>query len=69
MGTRELYWNLCTYDPRYPLYAETYGGEAEEHRPKPRRKGCCCDPCFQGRDVLAVRVLALEAEAREAQRR
>jgi len=47
----EVRGNLCWYDPQHPYYLDNEDGRA------PREKGCPCDPCFYGRDRLAVALL------------
>jgi hypothetical protein len=47
--------NLCIYDERSPYRLDL---DPEFIEP-PRDKRCCCDPCFQGRDKLAMAMLAL----------
>ncbi len=49
----ELHARLCWYDPRNP------DSHRDEGSPPPRRPGCACDPCFYGRDRLAVTALEL----------
>ena len=51
--------SLCTKDPRYTYYADTY--DPEDH-PVPR-VDCCCDNCHYGRDELALHILELLEDA------
>ena len=44
--------HLCWYDPRNPSYTLRDCGYRS-----PRKPGCLCDPCFEGRDRLAGRLL------------
>jgi hypothetical protein len=53
----DIYWSLCSKDPRHPLFKDIYGDE--EPPPVPRDKPCYCDSCFRGKDKLAVEILRL----------
>jgi hypothetical protein len=53
----EVRAHLCWYDPRSP-YVPAPRGDGDEI-PAPRHVGCGCDPCFQGRDKLAVEIIRL----------
>jgi hypothetical protein len=48
--------HLCWYDPASWDYAEVLDS------PQPRDEMCACDPCYTGRDAVAVALLELEAE-------
>lgn len=56
MNKQEIFENLCTKDPRYPMYQDIYGHDDEVPEP---RKDCACDNCFYGRDRLAIEILKL----------
>ena len=58
MDKQEIFENLCTKDPRYPMYQDIYGYEDDDDVPEPR-KDCACDNCFYGRDRLALEILKL----------
>lgn len=60
MKQEDIFWNLCTKDPRHPLFPDVYGDE--DSPPTPREKGCCCDSCFYGRDRLAMEILKLQEQ-------
>lgn len=48
--------HLCWFDPR----SINYSAADDEHEGgpyPPRQLGCACDPCFHGRDRLAVLIL------------
>ncbi len=49
MDIKEIKENLCYYDKRNPMsdINEGYG----------KKKVCCCDNCFYGRDKLAKELL------------
>lgn len=47
---------LCWYDPRNPNSLEAIGNEIQR---APRSRGCLCDPCCNGIDLLAVEILRL----------
>jgi hypothetical protein len=44
--------HLCWYDPRNPSYTPQ---DCQDRAP--RQPGCSCDPCFEGRDQLASRLM------------
>lgn len=46
---------LCWYDQRNPNTSEWAHGPQRA----PRSKGCSCDPCHNGTDLLAVEILRL----------
>jgi hypothetical protein len=48
--------HLCWYDPASWSYTEVLDS------PQPRDEMCECDPCYTGRDAVAVALLELEAE-------
>tara|TARA_R110002167_G_scaffold98020_2_gene258239 strand:- start:3647 stop:3829 length:183 start_codon:yes stop_codon:yes gene_type:complete len=52
MTTDEINANLCTYDPRNPLYGDLDEDSLEELRGGDN--DCYCDNCFYGRDRLAM---------------
>lgn len=54
MDIVEVKENLCSRDPRNPLYYTIYGDDDEPVEP---RKDCACDNCFYGKDKLAVELL------------
>jgi len=63
MSEQEIKSNLCYYDPKNPnKNLNTY---EDEDRPQPREK-CYCDNCFYGRDKLAMQLLEVIHELREA---
>jgi hypothetical protein len=55
-GDTEVRERLCWYDPRNPNSLEAVGNEIQR---APRSKGCACDPCSNGTDLLAVEILRL----------
>ena len=59
-----LYGGLCWYDRRNPNYCEEI-----EDPPAPRQEGCGCDPCFYGKDRLALMALAWRTRCEELERR
>ena len=64
MTPEELHGNLCTKDPRNPMYDDIWGWYPPEEIPKPR-KDCACDNCFYGRDALALEILRLAKKLRD----
>lgn len=55
MTYQEIVENLCTYDPRNPLFSQIH---ADDLAPIPApRDNCYCDNCFKGRDRLALELL------------
>lgn len=62
MDLAEIYANLCTRDPRYPLFDDIYGDDPPEDVPAPRTE-CACDNCFYGRDALALEILRLRGDS------
>lgn len=56
---------LCVYDPRSPHYIDP---ALVGCGPTPARDpDCACDPCFRGKDELAVELLDAERLLRDAQ--
>lgn len=53
----ELYWNLCYYDARHPLYNHLQLDK--EINPQTRIGRCYCDNCFNGRTKLTLEILRL----------
>lgn len=51
---------LCWYDPRNPNYNKYTPPDI-----KPRNN-CFCDNCFMGRDKLALYIIKLQKELKEA---
>lgn len=63
LSNEALYNQLCSYDPRNPIYKDllvVY--DEEDSMPLPGQKGCGCDNCFYGRHPLANELLRLRAE-------
>jgi len=58
MTLEDIYKNLCTKDARSPYYNDCFYDDGEE-RPE-ARNGCFCDPCYGGRDTLALEILRLK---------
>lgn len=58
MTDEEIKSELCSYDPRNPLY--NYDDEFAPIPPTP----CYCDNCFSGRTELAKEILRLQEEIR-----
>lgn len=54
--------HLCWRDPR----SSAHVAPEPDEEAAPPREGCACDPCFYGRDGLALKILALEAALRAA---
>ena len=66
LDIRTVEANLCSKDPRSPLYADIFLPlDPEELAPVPR-VDCWCDNCFSGCDTLAVEILRLKSEADES---
>jgi hypothetical protein len=63
MNITEVYFNLCWYDPRNPLYVE------DSEDPIPPRVNCFCDNCFYGRDALALEIIRLNDFIRDSIKR
>jgi hypothetical protein len=59
MNQEQVYNYLCYYDPRNG-YFSVLGLEDDLESRKPREKGCSCDNCFYGRDMLAMEILRLQ---------
>lgn len=60
MGYTDVSWNLCSRDPRHPLWAETYGDlPADEVPGKLEQRACFCDSCHSGRRNLAEEIIRL----------
>jgi hypothetical protein len=56
MNNEEIYWNLCTNDPRHPLYNDLH----DEYDIEYFKNGeCYCDSCFNGKTKLALEILRL----------
>jgi hypothetical protein len=53
----KAYGHLCWRDQRSPSYVQQE--EDLEDVPTPRQNGCGCDPCFYGRDAMALVMLEL----------
>lgn len=54
----QIYDNLCSKDPRNPLFECIYGCDEPDEVPAPR-VGCSWDNCFYRRDRLAREILRL----------
>ncbi len=52
----QIYENLCSRDPRNPIYADLY--KPEDWCPPPR-EDCWCDNCCYGKDPLALEIIKL----------
>ena len=58
MTLEEIHSNLCAYDKRNPDWNDLHGNDDDDDdEVREPRKGCFCDNCFYGRDVLAVELL------------
>ena len=61
MELKEIYNNLCAYDPRSDSYQDLKTCFGEDLK-KPR-DNCFCDNCFYGRDKLAIEILKAKGKA------
>lgn len=62
--------NLCSYDPRNPIYADLAAcRDPDEPMPRAGAKGCGCDNCFYGRHWMAAELLAHPPAAAAPSRR
>lgn len=52
MTEKEIFENLCYYDPRTPDF------DPEMSDREPREPECACDNCFYGHDKLAMALLS-----------
>jgi len=65
MTEQDIFENLCTYDPRNPLYDPYWTEDIHTGKPREPRIGCYCDNCFYGRDKLALELLNVIAKAED----
>ena len=67
MELKEIYSNLCLYDPRNEYYQDMLsmskqdGESIEEFKEGMHKPGinCSCDNCFYGKNKLALEILRL----------